>query len=168
MGGGTLQPHSLETGDKSPPPLKFPSFVWDWFVWFVGDWEGAQKCFILHKHTTGDLKSHHLLVRVTLTALSVPPRPPFLSAELWVICYHLGDLGCDCEQLPNYALPYHIMREKVFCVIFSALTASSGGTCPQVPWVRRWWQIDTFCKYLPVIKFCDNATKSDKIYAQFI
>ena len=59
-----------------PPPThapKFPSVVWDW--------EGAQKCFILRDQTTGDLKSHHLQARVTLTAMSVPPRPPFISAE---------------------------------------------------------------------------------------
>ena len=62
--------------DKCPPTHpKFPSF----FVW---DSEGAQKCFILRDQTTGDLKSHHLQARATLTALSVPPRPPFLSAEL--------------------------------------------------------------------------------------
>ena len=28
--------------------------------------------------------------QATLTAMSVPPRSPFLSAELWVIRYHLG------------------------------------------------------------------------------
>ena len=71
IGGGgvhTLQPHSLGTGDKCPTPThpKFPFF-------FVLDWEGAQKCFILRDQTTGDLKSHHLQARVTLTALSVPP-----------------------------------------------------------------------------------------------
>ena len=93
-----LQPHSLETGDKWPPP---PSPIILSFVW---DWEGAQKCFILCNQTTGDLKSHHLTTRVTLTALSVPPRAPLLSAELWVICYHLGNLGIMC--IPNYALPY--------------------------------------------------------------
>ena len=43
------------------------------FRFFVLDWEGAQKCFILRDQTTGDLKSHHLQARVTLTALSVPP-----------------------------------------------------------------------------------------------
>ena len=83
-GGHHLQPHSLGTGDKCPHP-KFPSLVWDW--------EGAQKCFILHDQTTGDLKSHHLQARATLTAKSVPPRPPILPAELWVIRYHLGILG---------------------------------------------------------------------------
>ena len=80
-------PHSLWTGDKCPPPThpKFPSFVWDW--------EGAQKCFILRDQTTGDLKFHHLQACATLTAKSVPPRPPFLSVELWVVRYHRGSLG---------------------------------------------------------------------------
>ena len=59
----------------------------------VLDWMGAQKCFILHDQTAGDLKSHHLQARATLTAMSVPPRPPFLSAELWINCDHLGNLG---------------------------------------------------------------------------
>ena len=45
----------------------------------------AQKCYILRDQTTGDLKSHHLQARVTLTALSVPPLPPFV---MWVIRYH--------------------------------------------------------------------------------
>ena len=83
-GGYTLRLHSLGTWDKCPPPPpppthththapKFPSLIWDWEV--------AQKCFILSDQTTGDLKSHHLLARATLTAMSVPPLPPFLSAE---------------------------------------------------------------------------------------
>ena len=86
-GGHTLQPHSLGTGDKCPPSThpKFPSFVWDW--------EGAHKCFILRDQTTEDLKSHHLQAWATLIAMSVPPWPPSLSAELWVIRYHLGNLG---------------------------------------------------------------------------
>ena len=83
-GGHPLQPYSLRTWDKCPHP-KFQSFVWDW--------EGAQKCFILHDYTTGDLKSHHFQARATFTAMSVPPRAPFLSAELWVIRYQLGNLG---------------------------------------------------------------------------
>ena len=76
-GGYTLRPHSLGTWDKClPPPThapKFPSLIWDWEV--------AQKCFILSDQTTGDLKSHHLQALATLTAMSVPPLPPFLSAE---------------------------------------------------------------------------------------
>ena len=89
-GGGANTPaHSLGTGDKCPPPThpKFSSFVLDW--------EGAQKRFILCDQTTGDLKSHHLQAWETLTAMSVPPRPPFLSAELLVILYRLGYLGED-------------------------------------------------------------------------
>ena len=48
----------------------------------------AQKCFILHDQTRGDLKSHHLQARVTLTALSVPPGPPFLSFFFFVFLGH--------------------------------------------------------------------------------
>ena len=77
-GGGThSRPTAMGLGiSASPPPThapKFPSLIWDWEV--------AQKCFILSDQTTGDLKSHHLQARATLTAMSVPPLPPFLSAE---------------------------------------------------------------------------------------
>ena len=90
-GGHTLQLVSLGTGDKYP--LNTPQFS-EFFAW---GWEGAQKCFILGDQTTGDLKSHHLQARVTLTALSVPPGPHFLSAEL----------QCHIKVIfPNYALPY--------------------------------------------------------------
>ena len=67
-GGGrrTLQPHSLGISAPTHAP-KMPSLVWDW--------EGGDQ-------TTGDLKSHYLQARATLTAMSVPPRSPFLSAEL--------------------------------------------------------------------------------------
>ena len=79
-GGGThSSPTALGLGISAPPPSPHIS---EFFVW---DWEGAQKCFILHDQTTGDLKSHNLQARVTLTDLSVPPRTPFLS---WVIRYH--------------------------------------------------------------------------------
>ena len=80
-GGHTLQFHSLD-----PPTPQFAEF----FVW---GWEGAQKCFILGDQTTGDLKSHHLQARVTLTALSVPPGPHFLSAELQC---HISNLSQLC------------------------------------------------------------------------
>ena len=49
-------------------------------------------CLILRDQTTRDLKSHHLQDWAALTAMSVPPRPPFLSAELWVIRYRPGNL----------------------------------------------------------------------------
>ena len=105
----------------TPTHPKFPSFVWDW--------EGAQKCFIPRDQTTGDLKSHHLQAPVTLTALSVPPRPPFLSAELWVIRYHISNLFQLCITIYIYS-QYHIMHEKSF---LRALTASSGGGGGDVP-----------------------------------
>ena len=65
--------------DKCLHPPKISEF----FVW---DWEGAQKCYILPNQTTGDLKSYHLQAWITLTALSVPPRPPFLS-QLCITVY---------------------------------------------------------------------------------
>ena len=74
-GGGGTHPSATALGLRiSAPPLPTPNFR-D-FVW---DWEGAQKCFILRDQTTGNL---------TFTSpghthsLSVPPRSPFLSAEL--------------------------------------------------------------------------------------
>ena len=82
----------------NPTHPKFPSFV--------GDWEGAQKCFIPRDQTTKDVKSHHLQAPVTLTALSVPPRPPFLSEELWVICYHISNLSQLCITIYILALSY--------------------------------------------------------------
>ena len=70
---------STEWKISPPPPPPHPPQIYEFFVW---DSEGAQKCFILRDQTTGDLKSHHLQARATLTAMSVPPRPPLLSAEL--------------------------------------------------------------------------------------
>ena len=69
IGGGCTHssPTALGLG-ISAPPQHTPNFRF-----FVLDWEGAQKCFILRDQTTGDLKSHHLQARFTLTALSVPP-----------------------------------------------------------------------------------------------
>ena len=111
-GGHTLQPHSLGTEDKCPTPT---------FRFVVLDWEGAQKCFILRDQTTGDLKSHHLQARVTLTALSVPPQPHFLSADLTYISY----LSQLCITVYTRNIIY-IMREKSW-LFLRALTASSGG-----------------------------------------
>ena len=54
---------STEWKISAPHPPQISEF----FVW---DSEGAQKCFILRDQTTGDLKSHHLQARATLTALS--------------------------------------------------------------------------------------------------
>ena len=109
----------------TPTHPKFPSFAWDW--------EGAQKCFIPRDQTTGDLKSHHLQTPVTLTALSVPPRPPFLSAELCVIRYHISNLSQLCITIYILAISYNA-RKKFFFVFLRALTASwGGGTCPPGP-----------------------------------
>ena len=97
--GGT---HSSPTGDKRLPPTH-PKFLS-----LVLDWEGAKKCFILRDQTIGDLKSHHLQARATLTAMSVPPE----ASELWVIRYHLGYLGI----IMHYRIysQYDIMRKNVF------------------------------------------------------
>ena len=67
---------------------------------------GGTNVFILWDQTTGHSKSHHLQARATFTAMSVPP---FLSAELWVIRYHLG-------IIMHYRIysQYQIMREKGF------------------------------------------------------
>ena len=94
--GHTLQPHSLGTGISAPPPppkKKKTPIISEFFVW---DWEGTQKCFILRDQTTGDLKSHHLQARVTLTALSMPPQPHFLSAEL--LC-HISNLSGTVKKI---------------------------------------------------------------------
>ena len=101
-GGGThSSPTALGLGISAPPPkhtINFRVFSWDW--------EGAQKCFILHDQTTRDLKSHHLQARVTPTALSVPPRPHFLSAEL--LC-HISNLSQLCITVYTFSCEY-------FCV----------------------------------------------------
>ena len=91
-GGGTHSSStSLGLGISAPPPQHTPIFRV--FVW---GWEGAQKCFILGDQTTGDLKSHRLQARVTLTALSVPPGPHFLSAELQC---HISNLFQLCSTV---------------------------------------------------------------------
>ena len=123
-----------------PPPThpKFPSFC-------LGLGE-AQKCFILRNQTTGDLKSHHLQARVTLevtlTAVSVPPRPHFLSAEL--LC-HLSNLS----QLCITVYTRNIMKKVFIFFLFfffwggggvghSRPLRGGGGTWPPgPPWVRH-------------------------------
>ena len=123
-GGHTLQPHSLGTGDKCPTPThpKFPFFL------FVLDWEGAQ-VFILRDQTTGDLKSHHLQARVTLTALSVPPRTHFLSADM--LC-HISFLSQLCITVYTRNITY-IMREKVVFLGHSQPLWGGGHVPPRPP-----------------------------------
>ena len=126
-GGGCTHssPTALGLG-ISAPPQHTPNFCF-----FVLDWEGAQKCFILRDQTTGDLKSHHLQARVTLTALSVPPWPHFLSADL--LC-HISYLSQLCIIVYTRNIIY-IMREKGW-LFLRALTASSGGHVPPRPPLR--------------------------------
>ena len=122
IGGGThSSPTALGLGTSAPPQHTQN------FRFFVLDWEGPQKCFILRDQTTGDLKSHHLQAWVTLTALSVPPRPHFLSADL--LC-HISYLSQLCITVYTRNIIY-IMREKVG--FFRALTASSGGGGARAP-----------------------------------
>ena len=60
----TVQPHSFGLGISAPPCFRV----------LFGK---VQQCCISHDQTTGDLKSHHLQAGVT--ALSVPPSPPFFQ-----------------------------------------------------------------------------------------
>ena len=87
-GGGTYpSPTALGLGISAPPPS--PNFQ----VLF-GTGRGAKVFYppqpdyrklIIFPSFTNSGHTHS-----TVCA----PRPPFLSAELWVICYHLGNLGC--------------------------------------------------------------------------
>ena len=74
-------------------------------------------------------------LELTHTALSVPPRSPFLSATvvMWEIRYHISNLSHIYSQ-------YHVMREKVILGHPWPLRGvGGGGTCPAgPPWVRHW------------------------------
>ena len=78
--GGTHS--SLGTGDKCPHPPQISEF----FVW---DWEGAQKCFILRDQTTEDLtftSPGHTHSPVCAPTASFS----FSRVVMWVICYHIS------------------------------------------------------------------------------
>ena len=118
MGGGAHSTHSSPTvfglGICAPPT--HPNFS-EFFLFGTG--RGAQKCFIVCDQTSGDLKSHHLQARVTLTALSVPSRPHFLSV------FFLHFLGTDG--------------------FFGGGGGGARAPLPPPPWVRHcltWVQID--------------------------
>ena len=104
--GYTLQPHSLGTGDKCPPPTqpKFLSLVWDW--------EGAQKCFILHDQTTGDLKSHYLQAWATLPhsqrCLYPPPPPPPPHGFYNTLPYILAISDNARKKFLGHSRPLHL------------------------------------------------------------
>ena len=126
-GGGTLQPHSLGTGDKCPPPThpKFPSFVWNW--------ECAQTCFILRDQTDyrrfkipSFTSQGHTHNHVHSQSCLCSPRPLFLSAELWVISYHLGNLGIIIDY--RMYSQYHNTRNIIFCA--KKFGGGGVGTCP--------------------------------------
>ena len=79
--GGTLQPHSLAIS-----------------VFSLGLGGGAKVFYPPQTHCR----------RFKIPSFTSPghthspvcaPRPPFLSAELWVIRYHLGNIGCE-QSLP--------------------------------------------------------------------
>ena len=109
MGGGhTLQSYSLGARDKCPHHQPQISEICLVLV-------GAQKCKILHDQTTGDLESHHLQAGPhSQPCQTVPPRPPFLSGELWVICYLPILHYCIYWQYHIYP----IIREKKFFLFF--------------------------------------------------
>ena len=105
-GGHTLQPHSLGTGDKCPPPQHTHkpqiSELFDW------DWEGAQKLFILRDQTTvasftspGHTHSPVCAPTATLS---------YSRVVMWVIRFHIS-------MHYRIYLQYHIMREKGFLFI---------------------------------------------------
>ena len=80
-GGRHFSSTALGLGISAPPP-NTPQFS-EFFVW---------GCFILRDQTTGDLKSHHLQARVTLTALSVPQGHIFFQQSCNVIFSNLSQL----------------------------------------------------------------------------
>ena len=76
-GGGTHSSSTvLDLGISAPTHPKIRSFG----VLF-GTGRG-HKSVLFFTTRLQILKSHHLQARLALTALPVPPRPPFLSAEL--------------------------------------------------------------------------------------
>ena len=123
---------SAEWNISAPPPTtpNFRVFVWDW--------EEAQKCFILRDQTTGDFKSHHLQARVTLTALSVLPRPPFLSAELlcgWTFSRALrASLGGGGGHVPPPLVSGTVYIETHTTCDFQGVGVRS----LYPPWIRAW------------------------------
>ena len=54
--GTHSSPTALGLRISAPLTPTHPKFL----IFFLLDWEGAQKCFIPRDQTTGDLKSHHL------------------------------------------------------------------------------------------------------------
>ena len=111
MGGTHSSPTALGLGISAPHPPQISEF----FVW---DWEGAQKCFILRDQTTGNL-----------TFTDISHSQPCL-------CPH-GLLFLQQLCITVYS------RNIIFCIkFFRTLTASSGGgggggggggTCPPGP-----------------------------------
>ena len=91
IGEHTLRPQSLGTWDKCPQPRTQ-------IAEFDLGLGGGTKMFFLRDQTTGDLKSHHLQARATLTAMSLPPRPPFFLQK--------GNPLSTWKSRYYYAIPY--------------------------------------------------------------
>ena len=115
--GGAHTP-APQPWDKCPHPPQISEF----FVW---DWEGAQKCFILRDQTTGDLTftspGHtHSPVCAPATSFS------FSRVVMWVICYYIGNLSQLCITVYS--------RNIILCVNFLGHSQLvRGGTCPPGP-----------------------------------
>ena len=122
-GGGT---HSSPTasGLGISSPANTPQF--SEFCLGLG---GGTKVFYPRRPDSGDLKSHHLQARVTLTALSMSPGPHFLSEE------H------QCHISMHYRIysQYHLMRENRFLWYSWSLRGGGGGPRPPPPRVRHWY-----------------------------
>ena len=84
--GYTLQPHSLGTGNKCAPT--HPSQI---FLALFDTWRGHKSVL-----SSADYRRFKIPSFTSPCHIHNPdcaPWPPFLSAKLWVIRYHLGNLG---------------------------------------------------------------------------
>ena len=94
MGGTHSSQRALGLGISAPYQLQISEF----FVW---DREGAQKCFILHDQTTGDLtftSPGHTHSPVCAPTASFS----FSRVVMWVICYHINNLSLLCIMVYWY------------------------------------------------------------------
>ena len=122
-GGAHSSPRALGLGISAPHPPQISEF----FVW---DWEGAQKCFILRDQTTGELTftspgQTHSPVCAPTASFS------FSRVVMWVICYHINNLSLLCITVYS--------RNIIFCVIFlghSQPLRGGGARAPQAPPLR--------------------------------
>ena len=87
---------------------------------------------------------HHLQAWATLTAMSVPPRPPFLLCRIVVNRYHPGNLYRYCYALP-YILAISYNARKKF-LGHSRPRGGGGGGGGGGEWVK------TYCMLCPKFK----------------